>query len=105
MVLSPQAINELFFSLLRLKVPIPIAIEMAQQSLNFVSHSIDQAVIMRALYIFERYKTSWWDGLMIGWAAEAGCSLLLSEDRQSAPEIDGVKIVSPFDLEPSALAM
>ena len=32
MVLSPQAINELFSTLLRLKVPLPIAIKMAQDT-------------------------------------------------------------------------
>jgi predicted nucleic acid-binding protein len=100
MALSPQAINELFASLLRLKVPLPVAIEMAQNSLNFVPYPIDQAVVRRALLIFERYQTSWWDALMIGWAAQAGCSLLLTEDRQSAPEIEGVQIVSPFDFDP-----
>jgi predicted nucleic acid-binding protein len=100
MALSPQAINELFASLLRLKVPLPVAIEMAQNSLNFAPHPIDQAVVRRALLIFERYQTSWWDALMIGWAAQAGCSLLLTEDRQSAPDIEGVAIVSPFDFAP-----
>ena len=103
MVLSPQAINELFSTLLRLKVPLPIAIKMAQDSLKFVTHPIDQAVVHRALYIFERYKTSWWDALMMAWAAQAGCSFMLSEDTQSAPVIEGVTIMSPFASEPGDL--
>jgi predicted nucleic acid-binding protein len=103
MALSPQAINELFASLLRLKVPLPVAIKMAQNSLNFVSHPIDQTVVRRALHIFALYKTSWWYALMIGWAAQAGCSLLLTEDIQSAAIIDGVAIISPFSLEPDEL--
>ena len=104
MVLSPQAINELFSTLLRLKVPLPIAIKMAQNYLKFVTHPIDQAVVRRALYIFERYKTSRWDALMMSWAAQAGCSFMLSEDNQSAPVIEGVSIVSPFAFEPSDLS-
>jgi predicted nucleic acid-binding protein len=69
----------------------------------YVIHPIDQGVVRRALFIFERYKTSWWDALMIAWAAQAGCSMLLSEDSQSASVIEGVRIVSPFSIEPSAL--
>jgi predicted nucleic acid-binding protein len=103
MVLSPQAINELFACLLRFKVPTPVAIEIAQEALNFVAGPIDQGVIKRALYIFARYQTSWWDALMIGWAVQSGCTILLSEDAQGAPEIEGVRIVSPFDFEPTEL--
>jgi predicted nucleic acid-binding protein len=81
-----------------------MAIKMAQESLEFVTHPIDQAVISRALVIFERYKTSWWDALMIGWAAQAGCAVLLTEDRQSMPVIEGVRIVSPFSMKPEDLS-
>lgn len=69
---------------------------------TWVSAPIDALVIARALHIFERYKTSWWDGLMIAWAAQAGCSVLLTEDRQGAPVIEGVTILSPFSVEPTA---
>lgn len=61
----------------------------------YVSYPIDQGVVQRALHIVERYQTSWWDALMIGWAAQAGCAALLTEDAQSAPKIEGVTIMSP----------
>jgi predicted nucleic acid-binding protein len=100
MVLSPQAINEYFAAMLRQKVPVDDAVDAAQSLIPYIPHPIDQAVIHRALTIFARYKTSWWDALMLGWAAQAGCATFLTEDSQSTSVMEGVQIVSPFAMEP-----
>jgi predicted nucleic acid-binding protein len=103
--LSPQAITESVNVLVRRRLQIGEIKSLVAPFLGFVTHPINTDVIQRALAIFQRHQTSWWDALMIGWAAEAGCSVLLTEDAQSAPMIEGVRIVSPFDLEPGALSL
>lgn len=51
---------------------------------------------LRALGISKRYGFSIWDGLIVATAAEARCSVLLSEDMQHGQVIDGVRIENPF---------
>jgi predicted nucleic acid-binding protein len=101
--LSPQAINETVNVLTKRRLT-PNEIEhVVSPFFPYISHPIDQAVIYRALTIFARYKTSWWDALMLGWAAQAGCATFLTEDSQSTSVIEGVQIVSPFAKEPQQL--
>jgi predicted nucleic acid-binding protein len=101
--LSPQAITEAVNVLSRKRLLLDEIRSLVSPFIGFVTYPIDAAVVQRALDICQRYQTSWWDALMIAWAATDGCSVLLTEDTQSAPIIDGVQIVSPFDLVPSAL--
>jgi predicted nucleic acid-binding protein len=98
--LSPQAITEAVNVLSRKQLLLGEIKSLVSPFIGFITHPIDATVVQRALDICERYRTSWWDALMIAWAATAGCSVLLTEDKQSAPEIEGVAIVSPFDSAP-----
>ena len=54
----------------------------------------------RALQIEQRYKVSWWDAVLMASAIGAECTHLLSEDMQSAPLIDGLRILNPFETAP-----
>jgi predicted nucleic acid-binding protein len=58
-----------------------------------------------ALQIEGRYQTSWWDALNLASAAAAGCSHFLTEDAQSAPVIEGIKIVPMFSAKPADLGL
>jgi len=50
-----------------------------------------------ALIIAERYRTNWWDALIIAAALEADCTILLSEDLQAGLKIDArLTVVNPF---------
>lgn len=49
-----------------------------------------------ALEIGSRYQLSWYDSLIVAAAAEAGCSVLYTEDLQHGAKIGGVKIENPF---------
>jgi predicted nucleic acid-binding protein len=40
---------------------------------------------------------SYWDALLIATAAEAGCTLILTEDLQDGSTLGGVEIHNPFD--------
>ncbi len=53
-------------------------------------------VLTRALEIHLGFQVSYWDAALIAACSEAGVKVLYSEDLQSAPVIDGVRIVSPF---------
>jgi len=54
------------------------------------------AVLARALEIHLRYQVSYWDAALIAACSDAGVKVLYSEDIQSAPVIEGVKIINPF---------
>ena len=42
-------------------------------------------------------RASYWDALLIATAAEAGCTLILTEDLQDGTKLAGVEIHNPFD--------
>jgi predicted nucleic acid-binding protein len=56
--------------------------------------------VARALDLVEARAMSWWDALILASAIGAGCTHLLTEDDQSAPIIEGVKIIDPFAVAP-----
>jgi predicted nucleic acid-binding protein len=41
-------------------------------------------------------RTSYWDGLLIATAAEAGCSSILTEDMADGTILSGVRVINPF---------
>jgi predicted nucleic acid-binding protein len=49
-----------------------------------------------ALRICERYEYSFYDGLILAAAKEAGCTTLYSEDLQHGQLMEGVRIENPF---------
>jgi predicted nucleic acid-binding protein len=57
-------------------------------SANAVGAALTHAVAGRASY---------WDALLIATAAEAGCTLILTEDLQDGSTLSGVSIHNPFD--------
>lgn len=50
----------------------------------------------RAIRVCQRYNFSFYDGLIIASALEAGCRVLYTEDLQHGQEIDGLRIENPF---------
>src|SRR5271168_2278018 len=50
----------------------------------------------RALETMPKLRMSWYDSLILAAAAEAGCSLLYSEDLQHGRKIGDVEIRNPF---------
>ncbi|HEV8167045.1 MAG TPA: VapC toxin family PIN domain ribonuclease, partial [Actinomycetota bacterium] len=51
----------------------------------------------------DRFGLSWWDGLIVAAARVAGCGYLLTEDLQHGSELDGLRVVDPFQITPDAL--
>lgn len=54
-------------------------------------------VVESAWRIVDRLGFSWWDSLIVAQALASGASTLLTEDLQDGQEIDGLRIVNPFE--------
>ena len=64
---------------------------------------IDEQVFAAAWAAQDRFSLSWWDSLIVGAARVSGCSFLLTEDLQHGQDLDGLLVVSPFELAPADL--
>jgi len=64
---------------------------------------LDAAVIEEAWDIQDRYRLSFWDALIVAAADAADCEYLLTEDLSHGQLLDGVRVVSPFQVAPAAL--
>ena len=63
---------------------------------NFETFASSEAAFMAAIDLATDHKLQFWDALIINVAAEAGCTLLLSEDLQPGFAWRGLTIVNPF---------
>ena len=84
----------------RLKVPPWLAAQEGRTLLEaFETFPPSRSGAERALEQLAAGRLSYWDALLVAAAADAGCSVLLSEDMQDGGELFGVKIVNPFGSE------
>jgi predicted nucleic acid-binding protein len=63
----------------------------------------DLALFRRAWALQDSYSLSWWDALVVAAANVAGCRYLLSEDMHYDGELDGVRLISPFEHTPGQI--
>ncbi|MEQ1689622.1 MAG: hypothetical protein ABL874_13700, partial [Sphingopyxis sp.] len=77
--------------------------EAIERLLPWCTAPMTAAEVARALDLVETRTMSWWDALILASAIGAGCTHLLTEDGQSAPVIEGVKIIDPFVVAPEAV--
>ena len=54
------------------------------------------ALFERALDVNRRYKSSWYDSLIVAAAIEAKCDVLYTEDLQHGQRFGGLTVVNPF---------
>lgn len=59
--------------------------------------------LLAAAQYAERDKLAYFDALICAVASRAGATILLSEDMADGMEIDGLRIVNPFNLENDAI--
>jgi len=102
MVISTQVLQELFVVLTRrLKPGLPI--EKARKVIEDFSKIevslIEPEIILKAIDVFQKYKISFWDALIVSAAAKARCRVLFTEDLNHGQKIEGVKIVNPFRIQ------
>jgi predicted nucleic acid-binding protein len=57
----------------------------------------DVADVLAAIDLHRLHGFSFWDALILRSAKQSGCSVVFSEDLHQQREIDGVRIVNPFE--------
>lgn len=96
-VVSMQVLQEYFVTATRkLGVDAKVARRKVELLAEFDVAAPDVADILAAIDLHRLHGFSFWDGLVIRSAKQAGCSVLLTEDMQDTREVDGIRIVNPF---------
>jgi predicted nucleic acid-binding protein len=96
-VVSLQVLQEYFVTITRkLHVDPSIARRKVELLAEFDVAAPQVADILAAIDLHRLHGFSFWDALVLQAAKQAGCSILFTEDLQAAREIDGVRIVNPF---------
>ncbi len=103
---SYQVVQEFFNVALRRFSP-PMTVAEAEQYLGTVFRPLltvhsSQALYAEALHLQHKYRSSWYDSLILAGAFEAQCSVLYSEDLQHDQEFGGLRIENPFSSLPGA---
>ncbi len=100
---STQVLNEFYVNATR-KLRHPMSPEAARADVaDFASWDpvgIDGDLIGDAWDIEDRYGFHFWDALVVAAAKAAGCDTLLTEHLQHGQDLDGLRVVSPFEEAP-----
>jgi predicted nucleic acid-binding protein len=98
-ILSTQVLQELCINLRR-KVRHPLQFDEIRQlirdysSWEVVTNTPES--VLQALDIESRYKTSFWDALILQAAGSSGASILYSEDLATGQSYGAIRIVNPL---------
>ncbi len=96
-VVSLQVLQEYFVTVTRkLGVDATIARRKVELLAEFDVAAPEVADILAAIDLHRLHGFSFWDALILRAAKQAGCSVLFTEDMQPMREVDGVRIVNPF---------
>ena len=97
--ISPQVMQE-FYSVATRGEPPKLSHDAAEQIVRDLSSlrvaHVDARTVLRAVERVGRRSISIWDSLIVQSAVESACTVLLTEDLTHGEEIDGVRIVDPF---------
>ena len=98
-VLSTQVLQELCVNLRR-KVARPLGVDEIRRLVNdYMSWEVvvnSAEAVIQALEIEMRYKTSFWDALILQAAEQSGASILYSEDLAVKQSYGTVRVVNPL---------
>lgn len=96
-VLSLQILHEYFVAATRkLHIEAAVARRKVELLAEFDVVAPDVPDILAAIDLHRLHQFSFWDGLVLRCAKQAGCRVLLTEDLQAGRSFDGVRIVNPF---------
>jgi predicted nucleic acid-binding protein len=98
---STQVLSETYAVMRRLRRDAPAEAFWDAIALYFAwnPHPADETLMRRAHEIERRFRTSWWDGMIVAAAQLQSCEVLLTEDLQDGMVFGGVTVRSPFSLE------
>ncbi len=96
--LTLQALSEFFAVVTRknLASPAEAAAQVADWLELFPTSAASESALRAALATSVAGQLSYWDGLLLATAAEAGCAAILTEDMAEGSLMHGVRIVTPF---------
>ena len=104
--LSAQVLGEFFRTVTR-KIPVPLTTDEAERSVGRYArtwpvHAVSVPAVLEAIRGVQRYRLSYWDGLIWATAKLNGVPTVLSEDFSDGLLLEGVRFVNPlapaFDL-------
>jgi predicted nucleic acid-binding protein len=96
-VVSLPVLQEYFVTVTRrLHVDAEVARRKVELLAEFDVAATEVADILAAIDLHRLHGFSFWDALILRAAKQAGCSVLFTEDMQGAREIDGMRILNPF---------
>jgi len=98
-VLSTQVLQELCVNLRRNTANPPPVAEIRRLIREYSTWEVTNNTsesILKALDIEIRYKTSFWDALILQAAEDAGASILYSEDLAAGQHYGAVQVVNPL---------
>lgn len=98
-VLSTQVLQELCINLRR-KISHPLSVEEVRLLIrDYTTWEVvtnTPAAVLQALDIEVRYKTSFWDALILQAAESSGASVLYSEDLGTGQRYRAIRVVNPL---------
>lgn len=98
-VLSTQVLQELCINLRR-KLARPLPVEEVRRLIqDYLSWEIvvnTPASVIQALEIEVRYKTSFWDALVLQAAESSGAAVLYSEDLAAGQKYGPIQVINPL---------
>ena len=97
--LSTQVLQELYAVTTRGQAPMLTredAEEVVRELGSLRVVGIDVQTVCAAVARARRRRMSIWDALIVQSAVESACTVLLTEDLTHGEEIDGVRVVDPF---------
>lgn len=98
-VLSTQVLQE-FYVVATRKLAVPLSSEDAERAVRdlaaFSVVHVDPALIVAGIRCGRRHGLSFWDGLIVQAAQQAGAEVLFTEDMQDGRRIDGVRLENPL---------
>ena len=62
--------------------------------------AVDERTFRAAWDVQDRFQLSWWDALIVAAAQSVECSYLLTEDLQHGQDLEGLRIIDPFQISP-----
>ena len=99
-IISYQVVQEFFSVAFRRFTP-PMTLAEGENYLASVFRPLlavhsSQALFADALRLYERYRLSWYDSLIVAAALEAQCGVIYSEDMRHGQTFGDLRIEDPF---------
>jgi predicted nucleic acid-binding protein len=95
--LSTQVLAEFYLAgISKLRMPSEETAQVIRRLATWTLHRPDHASVLNCVRLHRRYRTSWWDAMIINSAIELGCSILWTEDLRHGQRIGGLTVRNPF---------